>query len=234
MQALRCGARPASDCTEAARNPRGAAARPAGKSRQTRPCNSDESDSLVPALVLVRAPARTSPVPPAPACPKPPAPLRSGSRIKLCTKTRTAARPIRLFAFVRQDGDSFSSVSPFLQLPVFFSFMHALHGGNIKNWYKLYTSIHYNLSHRQMQDGRRGNCANHGSPARHKRIPRLTAGDFLLFTGAARGHGFPASGPGSNTGCQCSRRCGGRRSSWTGRCCRTAGRPRSACRPRLP
>ena len=40
--------------------------------------------------------------------------------------------------------------------------MHPRHGGNIKNWYKLYTSIHYNLSHRQMQDGRRGNSANRG------------------------------------------------------------------------
>ena len=53
-------------------------------------------------------------------------------------------------------------------------------------------------------------------------------------TGAGRGRGSPGCGPGSSTACRCSRRCASRRSSWTGRCCRTAGRPRSACRPRLP
>ena len=41
--------------------------------------------------------------------------------------------------------------------------MQVWHGGNIKNWYKLYTSIHYNLSRRQMQDGEAGNSANQGS-----------------------------------------------------------------------
>ena len=54
------------------------------------------------------------------------------------------------------------------------------------------------------------------------------------FTDAARGRGSPASGPDSRTGCRCSRRYGGRHSSCSGRCCRTAGTSRPACRPCLP
>ena len=66
-------------------------------------------------------------------------------------------------------------------------------------------------------------------------LPRFT----LFFsgaaiTGAARGRGFPGFCPGSSTGCRCSRRSGARRSSSTGRCCRTAGRSRPACRRGLP
>ena len=50
-------------------------------------------------------------------------------------------------------------------------------------------------------------------------------------TGAGRGRGSPGCGPGSSTACRCSRRCASRRSSWTGRCCRTAGTSRPAYRP---
>ena len=53
----------------------------------------------------------------------------------------------------------------------------------------------------------------------------------FLFTDAAPGRGSPASGPDSSTACRCSRRCASRRSSWTGRCCRTAGTSRPAYRP---
>ena len=79
-------------------------------------------------------------------------------------------------------------------------------------------------------------CRDHSGRKRMRRGANFLSISALkpdaLFTDGAHGPGSPGYGPGSSTGCRCSRRCGGPRSSYSGLCCRTGDRPRPACRRR--